>query len=459
LTTASYYDPACSGVAATARSRRGGVTVISGFAVILLSVMGALTLVVDFRNVFHTLSTPPFHPAGSFTTSSVARSLATLLPGRLSAVAQRPEARIPSREVPVLGDSASPKRETSGEPNFAFLLGRVLDNLMHDYPRLFATEPNLAMYHPELEVRDDSSRLLKGLSQYRMVLQVLRAGPMAIGWRPEVTARYTVDTGMREVKVRWHVKLNPHHPSPAMVDGISVYKVGRDGLIYEHRLQFVTTSFIKNLMAVPAYNAFLDVRMCPGGRMGIQLRDTLHAWASNLLTDFVRVVRPVHESIATVASKVALLPAPGHRVAVQDANGQSLAVGQFSYNGGSGEGNGPSVWDMLSENLPPKLCVNKYDCEYKRGARCCDYLFVWACCFPNEEDWPPSGGIGIPVADPIPIEIPERDPWPRQQLSRLLGAPTVGAESRAAGQPVILVSQYHPSPLADLATFVESCPL
>lgn len=37
-------------------------------------------------------------------------------------------------------------------------------------------------------------------------------------------------------------------------------------------------------------------------------------------------VRPVHESIATVASKVALLPAPGHRVAVQDANGQSLGA-------------------------------------------------------------------------------------------------------------------------------------
>lgn len=28
-------------------------------------------------------------------------------------------------------------------------------------------------------------------------------------------------------QVRWHVKLNPHHSSPAMVDGISVYKVGR----------------------------------------------------------------------------------------------------------------------------------------------------------------------------------------------------------------------------------------
>lgn len=176
---------------------------------------------------------------------------------------------------------------------------------------------------------------LGSVSRRRTASQVLRAGPMAIGWRPEVTARYTVDTGMREVKVhhhkaffldptpqrycygsridmrmlkplmlwpdgkamerftfwfnhifsvlfrvflfcffikkacltrgskqfafktvflfwhsflrsiwsihvhrhifsrrhtpqvRWHVKLNPHHPSPAMVDGISVYKVGR----------------------------------------------------------------------------------------------------------------------------------------------------------------------------------------------------------------------------------------
>jgi len=151
-------------------------------------------------------------------------------------------------------------------------------------------------------------------------------------------------------------------------------------------------------------------------------------------------VRPVHESIATVASKVALLPAPGHRVAVQDANGQSLgappphalsflsdftkndvswcimnvsnmfvilslqckcmqccqtghqtilppwltaAVGQFSYNGGSGEGNGPSVWDMLSEAHATPVKGGAWVRRHVSFALLCFALLCFALlCFP-----------------------------------------------------------------------------
>lgn len=63
------------------------------------------------------------------------------------------------------------------------------------------SESCIERFNPDLTLLPLFIEFLSSVSRRRTASQVLRAGPMAIGWRPEVTARYTVDTGMREVKV------------------------------------------------------------------------------------------------------------------------------------------------------------------------------------------------------------------------------------------------------------------
>jgi hypothetical protein len=342
------------------------------------------------------------------------------------------------------------------EPNWPFLLGRVLDVLMQDYPNFFVAKPRFDIYHDDIELRDDSTIILKGLPAYKLVFQVLRRVPLAVGVLPEVTARYTVDTGMRAVKVRWNMKFNPHSRHPMFLDGISVYKVGRDGQVYEHRLQYVTSSLIKYVQVVPVTQVFLQRRVCVPP-MGAKAAENIRAWAKDVLLRAQSLVQQgpdVAQSLVTTARKaLQLLPRDdGQGMDVVGGNGEALAVGHFTI---SRNTNKPTAWEVLTENIPPKLCTNKFDCEYKRGARCCDFLFVWSCCYPNNEDWPPSGGIGIPIADPIPIPVSERDPrMPQAEHHRRLASD--------AAEEAELVSHYHKSPLADFAAWLETaeqCPL
>ena len=56
----------------------------------------------------------------------------------------------------------------------------------------------------------------------------------------------------------------------------------------------------------------------------------------------------------------------------------AAAVGHFTI---SRNTNKPTAWEVLTENIPPKLCTNKFDCEYKRGAR---YASLLPCVRPRD---------------------------------------------------------------------------
>eukprot|EP00667_Euglena_gracilis_P023818 EG_transcript_27092 len=205
VTAPQYYDPLAAGPAATAGSRLSSRTkwLFSGIALGLVGTLAVLSpptrssLTLSLPSLPRTALTGPLALFGG--PSAAARPL----PDRSAVLApEHRGARIPSGPPrheggPQSGSHGSPLQSTE-EPNFAFLLGHVLDHLMRDYPRMFFEEPTMDVYHPEIEVWDDGGRLMKGLAHYRMVFQIMRTVPLAMGWRPEVTARYTVDTGMRE---------------------------------------------------------------------------------------------------------------------------------------------------------------------------------------------------------------------------------------------------------------------
>ena len=48
----------------------------------------------------------------------------------------------------------------------------VLDVLMQDYPNFFVAKPRFDIYHDDIELRDDSTIILKGLPAYKLVFQV-----------------------------------------------------------------------------------------------------------------------------------------------------------------------------------------------------------------------------------------------------------------------------------------------
>jgi hypothetical protein len=194
-----------------------------------------------------------------------------------------------------LAADAPPKRARSPEDDdseWALRLGKVVDTLRSEYPHLLTHPINPEIYHHEIELRDDHELRLKGLTLYLSLFHTMRLFCSLLGLSPEVTARFTVLLESREVRVRWNAKLNPSHPVPLYLDGISLYKVGRDGLVYQHTLQFVTMSFNPGVRvpAVPVWAGppvFSHSHMQPSNLREVErwVRDTVftaqQTWTSS----------------------------------------------------------------------------------------------------------------------------------------------------------------------------------
>merc|ERR1712157_282163 len=54
-------------------------------------------------------------------------------------------------------------------------VGKALDTLKSDYPKIFQSCPDFSIYHPSLEVKDPSGVTLHGINNYKNFFRVLRA--------------------------------------------------------------------------------------------------------------------------------------------------------------------------------------------------------------------------------------------------------------------------------------------
>ena len=112
-------------------------------------------------------------------------------------------------------------------------MGKLVDSLRHDYPRLLDSEPDLSLFTETMEFSGGSLRV-RGLERYKSLLSSLRWAKKVAKVDAEVGTRIVLSGGA--VRVRWTCKVGG-----AVVDGISVYELTVRGHVKTHRLENIAT--------------------------------------------------------------------------------------------------------------------------------------------------------------------------------------------------------------------------
>lgn len=142
------------------------------------------------------------------------------------------------KSTPALKDIADERRE------YELNLGKALDTLRSDYPKIFESCPDFSIYHNSLEVIDPSGVTLHGLNNYKNFFRVLR-GIVSFFYCAEkssITFRLVYDWARNNIRVAWHATLIPKAiyggvRHPLYVDGVSVYETDNLGAITQHRVE------------------------------------------------------------------------------------------------------------------------------------------------------------------------------------------------------------------------------
>ncbi|KAL7535217.1 hypothetical protein ACHAXR_006349 [Thalassiosira sp. AJA248-18] len=131
------------------------------------------------------------------------------------------------------------------QKEFEINLGRAVDTLKSDYPKLLTENPSWNIYHPDLEVIDPTGVSLHGLDNYKMAFGFIHG---VVKWfyceeKSGLTSiRVGYDWARKCIRVSWNVELIPRMiyggtRRTLHVDGISEYYLDREsGLITEHKV-------------------------------------------------------------------------------------------------------------------------------------------------------------------------------------------------------------------------------
>lgn len=127
---------------------------------------------------------------------------------------------------------------------FEINLGRAVDTLKQDYPKLLTNDPSWNIYHSDLEVIDPTGVSLHGLSNYKRAFSFIHAMVYMFYCEEKsgLTFRSTYDWARKAIRISWNVELVPKMimggtRNTLHVDGISEYYLDRtSGLITEHRV-------------------------------------------------------------------------------------------------------------------------------------------------------------------------------------------------------------------------------
>lgn len=127
---------------------------------------------------------------------------------------------------------------------FEINLGRAVDTLKRDYPKLLSNDPSWNIYHTDLEVIDPTGVSLHGLSNYKRAFSFIHAVVYMFYCEEKscLTFRSTYDWARKSIRISWNVELVPKMlmggtRNTLHVDGISEYYLDRaSGLITEHKV-------------------------------------------------------------------------------------------------------------------------------------------------------------------------------------------------------------------------------
>ncbi|KAL7470147.1 hypothetical protein ACHAXS_010381 [Conticribra weissflogii] len=126
---------------------------------------------------------------------------------------------------------------------FEMNLGRAIDTLKEDYPKILTRNPDFGLYHRDLEVVDPTGVSLHGLANYKRAFAFIH-GVVGLfydeGKSGLTSIRVGYDWARKCIRVSWNVELVPRllgTRNMLHVDGISEYYLDRaTGLINQHRV-------------------------------------------------------------------------------------------------------------------------------------------------------------------------------------------------------------------------------
>lgn len=161
------------------------------------------------------------------------------------------------------------------EKEFEINLGRAVDTLKSDYPKLLTEDPSWNLYHEDLEVIDPAGMSLHSLENYKMAFGFIH-GVVNLFYCPEKSSmtgvRVGYDWARKVIRVSWNVEVVPRMiyggtRQTLYVDGISEYVLDRaSGLITEHR---VSNLLINNQAVAPEKGLFHALAESNPGTEGV----------------------------------------------------------------------------------------------------------------------------------------------------------------------------------------------
>lgn len=133
----------------------------------------------------------------------------------------------------------------SENDEFQLHVGKAMDTLRKDYPKMLTSQPDFSIYDRDIEVVDPSFVTLHGIRAYKSAFSLLHAVIKVFycNERSGLTFRTCYDTARRNIRIHWNVEVVPRElfggsRTTLFVDGISVYELNRKtGNITQHRIE------------------------------------------------------------------------------------------------------------------------------------------------------------------------------------------------------------------------------
>jgi Uncharacterized conserved protein (DUF2358) len=339
--------------------------------------------------------------------------------------------------------------ETPSEDAYALHVGRALDTLRSDYPKILTENPDFTLYEDAMECVDPALVTLHGLGKYKAAFDVLHA-VVRIIYCPahsSITFRMCYDTARDHIRIHWNAVLQPRDVfggtgRTTHVDGISVYTLNSEtGQINQHRIEHLlyndrpvmlpaegvigllrrrqekegTVVSIPSFIGGPSFVEFRSSKPSPS------LPSSLFAMEAEQHSDGEGASQHSMDSLDWNALeaknksrlKFGLPPlSPEEFVELQAAVSQLDATMQEQRDANAAarrqrqeqeqSRNGPSLMDKLFGGAMTDTCESNFDCE--RPTVCCDFGFVKKCCVSGSRV---TEGLKLAT---IPVYAGENDP-------------------------------------------------
>uniref|UniRef100_A0A7S2SH94 Uncharacterized protein n=1 Tax=Rhizochromulina marina TaxID=1034831 RepID=A0A7S2SH94_9STRA len=298
--------------------------------------------------------------------------------------------------------------ERDGASDYELAVGRAIDAVRADVPRILLKEPNLDIFRKDIKLSDPSGLKLQGIRVYKQLHRLIRSiGTMSLTSDSTVTARLWYDKSQGMLKCKVNAQLMPHgnlFGDPFYLNFVSLYYFDANGDISHHVIQRVDldgnefdalrwlTTDSEQLMGWLGGRRIPVAQGIPGGVYG-NSPASVGPEASDALA--LSVLRIEDQDFDVYGN---IIPPSSDKSDSRKADGSRKPK--------------KNVFLDWLKQLEPEWCEDNLDCPGSQA--CCDFGVTKVCC---------NGGIGAHadsdeltelVPQLVPIPVPSNDGYPPQ---------------------------------------------